>query len=110
MEKQLTFLEKVNLSFSAIAEEQENKGMEKYGHEVQPLEKKWDWLKMAGEELVDAFKYLAAEHERRDYYLTLALGELKILKKSYIVLPGTEVEERIEKIEQAIKVILGGIK
>jgi hypothetical protein len=61
-----TFLEKVINQFSRTARSQELKGIEKYGHELQPMDYKWDWLEMAKEELIDGFKYLAAEKERRD--------------------------------------------
>ena len=61
-----TFLEKVITQFSKTARTQEMKGIEKYGHELQPMENKYDWLEMAKEEFVDGFKYLAAEKERRD--------------------------------------------
>ena len=61
-----TFLEKVISQFSKTARTQELKGIEKYGHELQPMENKYDWLEMAKEELIDGFKYLAAEQERRD--------------------------------------------
>lgn len=61
-----TFLEKVVAVFSRTARSQELKGIEKYGHELQPMDRKWDWLEMAQEELVDGFKYLVAERERRD--------------------------------------------
>ncbi|MDP4158398.1 MAG: hypothetical protein Q8911_01360 [Bacillota bacterium] len=98
-----TFLEKVINQFSRTARTQEMKGIEKYGHELQPMENKYDWLEMAKEELIDGFKYLAAEKERRDKlvkgieskillalkcrtdggrccYLTEALEELKRLR------------------------------
>lgn len=61
-----TFLEKTIFSFGKTARTQEMKGIEKYGHELQPHENKYDWLEMAKEELVDGFKYLTAEQERRD--------------------------------------------
>ena len=61
-----TFLEKTISQFSKTARTQEMKGIEKYGHELQPMENKYDWLEMAKEELIDGFKYLAAEQERRD--------------------------------------------
>lgn len=63
----MTFLDKVISSFSKTARTQEMKGIEKYGHELQPLEQKYDWLEMAKEEIVDGFKYLEAERERRDF-------------------------------------------
>jgi|GEM_PF-2936810 hypothetical protein len=61
-----TFLEKVIDQFADTATSQEKKGIEKYGHELQPMDPKWDWLAMAKEEFVDGFKYLAAEQERRN--------------------------------------------
>ena len=64
-----TYLEKTIRKFAETAHSQEEKGIEKYGHELQPLDNKWDWLEMAKEELVDAFKYLSAERERRDALL-----------------------------------------
>lgn len=65
-----TYLEKTIRRFAETARAQEEKGIAKYGHELQPLDHKWDWLEMAKEELVDAFKYLSAERERRDVLIT----------------------------------------
>jgi hypothetical protein len=75
--KPMTFLHKVLTQFNQAATAQELKGLEKYGHELQPMDPKWDWLKMAKEELVDGFKYLAAEQERREIILTAADGMLQ---------------------------------
>lgn len=62
----MTFLQRVCNQFFRTADSQEQKGMEKYGHEVQPHDPKWDWNRMAEEEIVDAYKYILAERERRD--------------------------------------------
>lgn len=72
----MTFLQFVISKFTKSATDQENKGIEKYGHELQPMDPKWDWLNMAEEELIDGFKYLCAERERRDKVLREVFDEL----------------------------------
>lgn len=52
--------------FTETARSQEQKGIEKYGRPLDPLDN-YDWLKMAEEEMVDGYKYLAAEMEKRKY-------------------------------------------
>ena len=58
------FIEEVKSEFAWVAEKQEEKGIKKYGHELRPLDD-YDWLEMAKEELVDAFKYLECERIKR---------------------------------------------
>ena len=52
------------IKFADVAHSQEEKGIAKYGKPLDPLDK-YDWLEMASEELVDAFKYLHAEQTKR---------------------------------------------
>lgn len=52
--------------FNLSADEQEKKGMEKYGQPLNPLDN-YDWLNMCLEEQTDGFKYLAAEKVKRDF-------------------------------------------
>lgn len=52
--------------FKNNAETQEEKGIKKYGQALNPLDD-YDWLEMAKEELVDAYKYLHAEHVKRKH-------------------------------------------
>lgn len=59
-------LEKVKEKFEETANQQELKGIEKYGQLLDPLDN-YDWLKMAAEEQVDGFKYLVAEMEKRKF-------------------------------------------
>lgn len=54
--------------FDRVARVQEKKGIMKYGQALDPLDR-YDWLEMAKEELVDAFKYLQAEKEKRTFIL-----------------------------------------
>lgn len=62
----MSFLEKTKSVFNFVATKQENYGIKKYGHELQPHDSRHDWLNMTIEEMVDGFKYLVAERERRD--------------------------------------------
>lgn len=73
----LTFLGRVIDSFKHTATDQEMKGIQHYGQALDPMDDKWDWLKMAEEELVDAYKYLIAERERRDRILGPVLVDLQ---------------------------------
>ena len=53
-------------SFAKSATSQEEKGIQKYGKPLNPLDN-YDWLEMAKEEQVDGFKYLEAEKVKRNY-------------------------------------------
>lgn len=64
--------------FTAQAHNQEAKGLEKYGKALDPFDRKnYDWLEMAEEELVDAFKYFHAEKVRRDTILDTVIRDLE---------------------------------
>lgn len=54
-----------------VAAQQDLYGMRKYGKELDPLDPKYDWLKMATEELVDLAKYVYCERVKRDYVFKL---------------------------------------
>lgn len=53
--------------FNEGAKKQEDKGIEKYGQPLDPLDNRYDWLEMAIEEQVDGFKYLHAEQVKRKH-------------------------------------------
>lgn len=57
-------LERVKTEFELMANYQERKGIEKYGHPLNPLDRH-DWLEMAEQEQVDGYKYLKAEQVKR---------------------------------------------
>lgn len=59
-------LNKTIEEFDYIANSQEKKGIAKYGKPLDPLDN-YDWLEMANEELVDGYKYLIAEKEKRNF-------------------------------------------
>lgn len=88
-----TFLKRVTERFEEVAGYQEQKGIEKYGHELQPSDKKWDWLLMAEEELVDGYKYIQAEKTRREnkkneitFRVTQLINFLNILEDEVITI------------------------
>ena len=54
-------------TFIDYAQSQEQKGIEKYGQPLDPLESNRDWLVMAIEEQVDGFQYLVAEMKKRKF-------------------------------------------
>lgn len=68
----MNFFQRVINNFSEVAFKQEEKGIKKYGKELDPYNvdpetnEPYDWIGMAEEEFVDGFKYLFAERERRD--------------------------------------------
>ncbi|WP_277679240.1 hypothetical protein [Gracilibacillus dipsosauri] len=64
--------------FQKVAESQEFKGLKKYGKPVYPLDN-YDWLDMANEEIVDAFKYLHAERVKRKHIAR----EIRLLIKEH---------------------------
>ena len=53
------------IDFAHVANEQEKKGIKKYGQPLDP-DDSYDWLEMAKEEQVDGYKYLLAEQVRRN--------------------------------------------
>jgi len=55
--------------FTSSAKSQEDKGIEKYGQPLDPLDD-YDWLEMAIEEQVDGFKYLHAEQIKRQWAIS----------------------------------------
>lgn len=59
-------LENTVIKFAETARTQEEKGIEKYGQPLNPLDS-YDWLEMANEEMVDGYKYLVAEMEKRKF-------------------------------------------
>lgn len=52
--------------FDYVANRQEEKGIAKYGKPLDPMDN-YDWLEMANEELVDAYKYFMAEKVKRQH-------------------------------------------
>lgn len=61
----LEHLENVKQAFNDVANNQERKGIMKYGQPLNPMDK-YDWLEMCIEELTDAYKYLVAEQAKRE--------------------------------------------
>ncbi|MBN6205562.1 hypothetical protein JYK21_03780 [Ralstonia pickettii] len=59
-------LEDTKIAFSEVADSQEDKGIEKYGKPLNPLDN-YDWLDMEFEELIDAAKYNRAEKIKRQH-------------------------------------------
>ena len=106
----MSFVDVANEEFTRVNEDQESKGIEKYGHSMKPLEPKWDWLQMAKEEFVDGFKYLVAESERRNFYINLALTEIHALQSSHLFMENSEIRERLKKVEHNLLILIGGIK
>lgn len=97
----VTFLEKVISKFTKTAQSQEEKGIKKYGHEVQPMDVKHDWLNMAEEELIDGYKYLVAERERRDKILSDAIDLLNGLQATRRNDPGVHYTVNLVKLKLA---------
>lgn len=76
--EQSPFLAEVVSIFTSAAIKQEVKGLKRYGQTLDPLSTQgFDWLEMAKEELVDAFKYLQAERVRRDVLITAAISQIE---------------------------------
>lgn len=75
-------LEKVKEKFEETANQQELKGIEKYGQPLDPLDN-YDWLKMALEEQVDGTKYLVAEMEKRKFIVN-KIKRLLVTKQDWI--------------------------
>lgn len=59
-------LQTVKDTFGQVADSQEDKGINKYGQSLNPLDN-YCWLDMALQEQVDGVKYLIAEQEKRKF-------------------------------------------
>ena|SRR5690625_2599520 len=81
-------LENTVIKFAIEAQVQEDKGIDKYGKPLDPLDN-YDWLKMASEELVDAYKYLNAEQEKIKHIIK-SIRELTDDKKINLLLDELE--------------------
>lgn len=68
-EQGIEHLERTKIKFIELANSQEQKGIEKYGKPLDPLDN-YDWLQMALEEQVDGTKYLIAEMEKRKFVVS----------------------------------------
>lgn len=53
--------------FTEVLHKQNEKGLEKYGQPLDPLDKRYDFLEMLLEELVDAVQYARSEQIKRKY-------------------------------------------
>lgn len=56
-------------SFTDVSYSQADKGINKYGKPLEPLDD-YDWLSMAKEEAVDGYMYLEAEHQKRKFIVS----------------------------------------
>lgn len=63
--------------FETVARKQAEKGLEKYDQSLDPLDKRYDWLEMAMEELVDGIQYLHAEMIKRKYIVMKIREEIQ---------------------------------
>jgi hypothetical protein len=63
------FSQRIVEFFVKKTNDQDEFGIKKYGQPLDPMDTRHDWLNMAGDELVDCFKYFIAERERRDNVL-----------------------------------------
>jgi hypothetical protein len=71
----LIHLRNTKEEFNLVADEQELKGIEKYGKPLDPIDN-YDWIEMAKQEQVDGFKYLIAEQKKRTYAINRIRGQL----------------------------------
>lgn len=62
----LPFTKLVAEEITAKMIQQDDKGIEKYGKSLDPMDSNYDWLCMAEEEVADMLKYFKAEQVRRD--------------------------------------------
>lgn len=85
----LNFISKVLQIFTRVAIRQEGYGIKKYGKPLDPMDRQHDWLNMTIEELVDGFKYLLAERERRDI---LASEGLKRIAEIREIVQNSEID------------------
>lgn len=107
----MSFFDRSNNEFKVINVVQTEKGEKKYGYDINPIEHKWDWLRMAEEEIVDGFKYLVAEKDRRDHYINESLDELRKLQHFITVFKSLPewATESLKKVELNLLVLIGGV-
>lgn len=59
-------LKRMMIKFNNTANDQEQKGIKKYGKPLNPLDN-YNWLEMCLEEQVDGAAYIVAEMDKRSY-------------------------------------------
>lgn len=64
----MTHLQTTKEKFNRVANEQERKGIMKYGQPLNPLDN-YNWLRMLSEEMVDGQKYAMAEQVKKDFVI-----------------------------------------
>lgn len=62
----MTHVKKSQQSYIDVSNKQAEKGLEKYGQALDPLDN-YDWLRMAEEEIIDNHQYLIAERKKRAF-------------------------------------------
>lgn len=90
-----THLKRSIISFSNLANDQENKGIEKYGQPLDPMDD-YDWLRMAQEELVDGYKYFEAERYKRDMVIRNIREILSVMDDVYAA---SMIENQLTRLE-----------
>lgn len=86
------------VKFSEVARSQEDKGIEKYGQALEPIDD-YDWLEMAIEEQVDGFKYLHAEQKKREWTI--------LMIRRVLAADDLNLDEMINGIEYYLKKLEG---
>lgn len=99
--KILPFTQKTSNDLLKTMIEQDEKGMDKYGKELNPMDD-YDWLDMAQQEIADLVKYVQAEKVRRNIILDEVLHELTILQLQYM-----DDKHVVEKTEEVRKKLTG---
>lgn len=106
----LPFTKEVSEEFTQTMHLQDLKGLEKYNQALDPMDKKYDWLAMATEELADAVKYFKAEQKRRDVVLKSVINQLTVLELHSEANQDTLTSHSVRHIMNELKQLSHNIK
>ena len=83
----------------AVLANKQDKGAEKYGHEIYFEDTNYDWIEECIEELADGLQYAVAAKMRRELYsgaIVIMLDALDVKKEDIIVID--DIKEMLELI------------
>lgn len=92
----MTHVESSKKEFDNVIYMQAYKGLDKYNQPMDPYDKRYDWLKMAMEELVDGFQYIHAEQIKRKH-ITDQIRE--IIKYNTNILAHDQITALLDQLE-----------
>lgn len=108
-EKKYPFTKVVIEELEKTMVKQDEKGMEKYGQALDPMDTKYNWLQMAEEELADLSKYFKAEQHKRDTIIQIVLEHVKNIERHAKLMKDSYTESELKKIRINLGKLIPGL-